>query len=262
MNNISTQRKDSFLFSIAVINSIVQLRGAFRHNKREIQKELGVRSHIDSKKIPLNYALVAEERTDDLVNKVRGLIEIYEDLTGRRIRRDAVLAIEVLFSLPAANTAIVTREYFNDCLAWTKVHFSPAEVLTANVHMDEANPHMHVILSCVDSNKLIGSLLKGNKNKYKERSDDFFHTVAQKYGLSRPNEKLLKADRMRLAKQVISEVENSADPVTKSLHYQLIRNRIEMDPVPFATNLGIEIKTAPKKMRTVAQIFTSKGKGG
>jgi len=39
---------------------------------------------------------------------------------------------------------------------------SPANVFTADVHLDEANPHKHVILSCVTPTKLIGSWLKGN----------------------------------------------------------------------------------------------------
>ena len=64
-----------------------------------------------------------------------------------------------------------------------------------------------------------------------------------------------------MAKQVITQVETSADPMTRSPHYQLIRLRIENDPVPFAVNLGIDIEITPKKLRTVAQTFTSKGKG-
>ena len=146
-------------------------------------------------------------------------------------------------------------------MTWAKTEFYPAEVLTADVHLDEATPHMHVIFLCVTPTKLVASKVKGNKRKYRERKEDFFHKVAQKYGLALPPEKLLKADRIRLAKQVISQVETSSDPMTRSPHYQLIRLRIENDPVPFAVNLGIDIEITPKKLRTLVQTFTSKGKG-
>jgi hypothetical protein len=261
MNTIQSSVKSSFLFTIGVINSIKQLKASFKHNRREIQQELGARSHIDAQKICLNYSLFEFEKTEDLIQRVKDSIEVHEEQTRKRIRRDAVLAIEVLFSIPVARADIKTDEYFKDCLAWTIEQFSPATVLTTDVHLDEAAQHMHVILSCVTPGRLIGSRIKGNKTRYQERTEHFFHNVAFKYGLNRPPNKLLKVDRQRLAKDVILHVENSRDPMTQSPHYPLIRNSIQEDPIHFANNLGIEIQTTPKKMRTVTQIMTSKGKG-
>jgi hypothetical protein len=85
--------------------------------------------------------------------------------------------------------------------------------------------------------------------------------VAEKYGFTRAPEKLRKVDKIHLAKQVISHAERSDDPMTKSPHYSLIKERIRDDPILFANNLGIEIRTTPAKMRTSTQIMTSKGKG-
>jgi len=261
MNNASTNDQSSFLLNIGAISTIRKLRAAFMHNKREIQKELGARSHIDSQKIPLNYSLIEVVSTDELIRKVNERIETYEDNTKKSMRHDGVIALEVLFSLPLSKNNINSQDYFKDCLLWGRHMFSPAEVLTADVHMDEATPHMHIIFLCVTPTKLVASKVKGDKRKYRERKEDFFLKVGQKYGLALPPEKLLKADRIRLARQVISQVETSSDPMTRSPHYQLIRLRIENDPVPFAVNLGIDIKTTPKKLRTVVQTFTSKGKG-
>ena len=120
---------------------------------------------------------------------------------------------------------------------------------------------MHVILSCVTPTKLIGSWLKGNNEKYRERNEDFFHKVASRYGLSMPPSKLYKAEKVSLAKVSISKIESDGDPMTKSPHYPLIRSMIQENPIPFATNLGIPIQTTSKKLRTVVQIMTSKGKG-
>ena len=261
MNNINLTSKSSFLFKIGVINALAQLKASLRHNRREIQKELGAQSHIDAQKICLNYSLSESVNTHDLIQKVKDSIKVHEEQTRKRIRHDAVLAIEVVFSVPVSRADLNTEEYFKDCLAWTIEQFSPASLLTTDVHLDEAAPHMHVILSCVTPNKLIGSKIKGNKARYQERTDHFFHNVACKYGLNLPPIKLLKSDRLRLAKEVISRAENTQDPMTKSQHYELIRTSIRQDPTPFALNLGIEIQTTPKKMRTVMQIMTSKGKG-
>lgn len=261
MNNSNVTSKSSFLFKIGVINSLAQLKASFRHNRREIQKELGAKSHIDGQKICLNHSLCESVNTHDLIHKVKDSIDVYEEQTRKRIRHDAVLAIEVVFSVPVSRADINTEEYFKDCLAWTIEQFSPASLLTADVHLDEAAPHIHVILSCVTPNKLIGSKIKGNKARYQERTDHFFHNVACKYGLNLPPIKLLKGDALRLANDVISRLEKSQDPMIQSPHYPLIRSMIQEDPVPFAMNLGIEIQTTPKKMRTVTQIMTSKGKG-
>jgi len=261
MVNTQTNSAGSFLFKIRVINSLAQLKASFKHNRREIQKELGAKSHIDVHKICLNYPLTESVKTDDLIQSVKDSIEVHEEHTRKRIRRDAVLAIEVVFSVPISRQDINTDEYFKDCLAWTIEQFSPASLITADVHLDEATPHMHVILSCITPSRLIGSRIKGNKTRYQERTDHFFHNVAVKYGLQRPPTKLLKGDRLKLAKEVITRLEITQDPMTQSPHYPLIRNSIQEDPIQFASNLGIEIKTIPKKIRTVTQIMTSKGKG-
>ena len=261
MTNKSPTSANTFLFNIEKIKTLVQLREAFKHNRREIQKELGATSHIDSQKIENNFSLVKVESTADLMHQVKGVINTYQINTGRTIRKNAVIALEVLFSLPAAATGINIRDYFNDCLLWSEAQLSPAKVLTADVHLDEATPHMHVLLLCVTPTHLVASNVKGNHSKFMARKDDFFHTVGQKHGLSRPPNRLHKADRDKLAKLVISAVEAAADPITKSSHFPLIRKQIEQNPTPFAVNLGIQIKATPKALRTMPQIFTSKGKG-
>ena len=116
MNNTQTTSAGSFLFKISVIKSLAQLRASFKHNRREIQNELGAKSHIDSQKICLNYALSESAKTDDLIQRVKYSIEVHEEQIRKRIRRDAVLAIEVLFSIPLARHNINLDEYFKDCL--------------------------------------------------------------------------------------------------------------------------------------------------
>ena len=261
MNSPTNSTKKSFYLNIKPIRSKFTLRNAFKHNSREIQAELGANSHIDATKIHLNQSLVQKRSLQELMQRVTDVIDCYEEKQSRRIRHDAVIAIEVLFSLPASAKEFSPIDYFKDCLDWTAGQFLPAEVLTADVHLDEAAPHLHVILLAVSPTGLHGSKIKGNKFVYRERQQHFYDNVAGKYGLQTPPTRLPKAVKVQLAKQVISKIETLSDPLTRSPHFSLIRNSIEEDPAPWAHNLGIEVKEIPKKMRTLVQIMTSKGKG-
>jgi hypothetical protein len=261
MPNLNSSQTHTFLFNIGVINSITQLRAAFKHNKREIQRELGASSHIDSQRMHLNLSLLDPISTANLISNMIDCIDEYENKIGKKIRKNAVLAIELLFSIPAKKTDIDIKNYFSDCLAWANSEFAPAEPLTADVHLDESNPHMHVILNCVIADRLVGSSVKGNRQKYKQRPDSFFEKVGQKYGLTKPTKRLPQAFKADLAKKVLNEIEKNSDPMTQSSLYPTFKLEIENNPIPYAVNLGMEIKVPQKKPRTVAQIFTSKGKG-
>jgi hypothetical protein len=261
MPNLYTPQTHTFLFNIGVIKSLKQLRAAFKHNKREIQRELGASSHIDSQRMHLNLSLLDPISTADLISNMSDRIDEYENKIGEIIRKNAVLAIELLFSIPAQKTDIDIKNYFSDCLAWANSEFAPAVPLTADIHLDESNPHMHIIFNCIIADRLVGSFVKGNRQKYKQRTDSFFKNVGQKYGLAKPTERLPKAFKAELAKHVLDEMEKTSDPMTQSSLYPTFRLEIENNPIPYAVNLGMEIKVPQKKLRTVAQIFTSKGKG-
>jgi hypothetical protein len=204
MLNLNSPQKHTFLFNIKVIKSLKILRAAFKHNKREIQRELGANSHIDAQKMHLNHSLISPLSTAGLISQVSDCIDEYENVSGKIIRKDAVIAIELLFSIPAQKTDIDITSYFSDCLSWANSEFSPAVTLTADIHLDESNPHLHIIFNCVIGDRLVGSFVKGNKQKYKKRTDSFFELVGQKYGLSKPPERLPKAIKASLAKQVLN----------------------------------------------------------
>lgn len=261
MNSSQNPSNRSFYLNIKPISSKIKLRNAIRHNYREIQAELGANSHIDATRTHLNQNLVPKTNADDLMLRVTDVIDAYEAQHSRRIRKDAVLAIEVLFSLPVMASEIPAIDYFRDCLAWAKDQLKPGEVISADVHLDESAPHMHVIFFAVTPACLNGTRIKGYKSAKFEREQNFYENVAAKYGLQAPPTRLAKADRVQLAKKVLSTIEGTDDPLTRSPHFPLIKAAIEEEPVPWAQNLGIEIEITPRKMRTFAQIMTSKGKG-
>ena len=54
-----------------------------------------------------------------------------------KLRKDAVKAIEIVFSLPVEPN-LDQRRYFEDCLSWAAGQFGGAgNVLAADVHLDE-----------------------------------------------------------------------------------------------------------------------------
>jgi hypothetical protein len=253
--------KKQLIFAIKKINSKVQLRNAVRHNKREIAKELGAAAHIDAAKIHLNYSLTGSSDGIPIFNRVKNAIDSYEKNTKRAIRRDAVIAIEILFSVSAANSDVDLQQYFQDCLRWSKSEFAPAELLSADVHLDESNPHMHAIFLCVTKTHLVASALAGYKTKYRHRLEDFFRKVGEKHGLELPPPTMSRINRELVAKQVIDHIDYSNDPITRSRHYPAVRDAIKKNPIPFAFNLDLDVVLKIPKTRTFAQIFTSKGRG-
>ena len=255
------QNQSTFVFRISSIKSIYQLRSALKHNKREIQAELGVLGNINPKLMKENYSLLEKHSSSHTLSIVKNSISTYQTNVGRRIRSDAVLAIEVMFSLPIHRNDIDHKSYFEECLKWGSRVFKPAEIMSAEVHLDESNPHMHAIFFCVTPSQLLGNGLKGNKQKFADRQNDFHNNVAQKYGLSIPSPKIKKADRLKLGKKITSHFEKTNDPVIKSPCYPIVKALIVENPIEFAEMYGISISIKPKKMRTMAQIFTSKGKG-
>ena len=209
----------------------------------------------------MNYSILETQTTNALLLKIKNALASYEVNTGRSLRRDAVIAIEILFSVPASNSSIDLGGYFSDSLSWSITEFAPAELLTADVHLDESNPHLHVIFLCVTENRLVASSVTGYKKKYQDRRNNFYHYVAKRHGLELPPPALSRFNRIAIANQVIELLEQTADPITLSQFYPVICESIRQNPISFASVVGIPSLPLSRKVRTVAQIFTSSGRG-
>jgi hypothetical protein len=261
MNANHLVSRNLLVFKIIKIKSLTQLRDAFRHNKREIVSATTSFGHIDPQKTRLNYSLTPTVDSTQLLGLVNDTILDHQAHIAKQMRCNAVLAIEVLFSVSAANTSIDLKRYFEDCLAWSVQEFTPAKLLCADVHHDEENPHMHIIFLCVTHTNLVASDVVGYKGKSQDRLMNFYSKVAKHHGLDLPLRGLNKANRKLLADWVIEHFDQSGDPITLSKHYPSVREAIKRDPILFAFNLDVDLNLKPIKLRTVAQIFTSKGKG-
>jgi Plasmid recombination enzyme len=235
------------------------IKSAARHNRREIQAELGADSHIDPARTRLNETLQGAATPD-------GVAQLAKDLMRGagigKLRKDAVLGIEAIFSLPP-DTAINDTAYFTDCATWAGVYFGGAQnVLSVDIHRDEAAPHCHVLLLPLVDNRMDGSNLIGGKQKMLEMQKLFYETVASRYGLRKAPARLSGESKQAAAKAVLQKLRESTDTVLTSSLWATFREMIERDPATFLMALGLAIDKPKKALKTMAAIFTGKGKGG
>ena len=229
---------------------------AARHNKREIQAEMGTGGSIDPTRARLNYALAGPAGAADVGHLAKELMA----LSGvGKLRKDAVLALEFVFSLPVG-TAIDDRNYFIACTEWAGVAFGGV-VLSAQVHHDETAPHCHVLMLPLIDGRMGGSDLVGGKQKLASLQKQFHAEVASKFGLSKAPARQSGAAKEAGAKAVLQKLRETGDSAMQSSAWAVIRDAVERDPGPFMLALGIELVTPKKPGRTMVQIFTSKGKG-
>ncbi len=231
---------------------------AARHNKRVIQAEMGATGSIDPTRSRLNYSIAGPAAAADVGQLAKDLMTA---AGVGKLRKDAVMGLEIVFSLPPRH-AIDDRAYFTECAAWAGVYFGGAQnILSVDIHRDEAAPHCHVLLLPLIGGRMVGSDLHGGKQKLLALQKDFHAKVAALYGLSKAPAKLSGASKQAAATAVLNKMRETGDKAMQSAAWANIRAAIENDPGSFLMTLGIEQQAPQKKPRTIAQIFTSKGKG-
>lgn len=231
------------------------LMQAARHNRREIQAELGASGHIDVSRIDQNETVVGPDSAAGVVALARSLMAGAGVDVGK-LRKDHVQAIELLFSI-APGTAIDDGRYFRHCVAWAGEHFGSTNILSADIHRDESAPHCHVlVLPLVDGRMRGGDLI--DRNGLRVLRESFYRDAAKPFGLKKPVSRMTGAARADGVKAVLQALQTGQDAIV----YQVVKLAIERDPAPFMNALGIEAQAPSRKpLRTMAQIFTSPGKG-
>lgn len=233
------------------------LQQAVRHNRRQIQAELGAHGHIDLGRTHLNEIIAGPVDHDDVVR----LAQTRMAAAGvGKLRRDHTQAVELLFSL-APDTAVDTGVFFRLCAAWVAEQFGADNVLTADIHRDEAAPHCHVLVLPLVGDRMVGSALIARPATAKLHTS--FVRVAKKFGLKPPVTRLSGQSRTTGAQMVLERLESTHDAVLRSVLCDVVRAAIKDDPAPYMAALGIGRDVVKPKavQRTMAQIFTSPGRG-
>lgn len=229
---------------------------AARHNKRVIQAEIGASGNIDPTRSHLNETLHGPSTAADVGQLAKDLMAA---AGVGKLRKDAVMALEIVFSLPPGH-CLDDKAYFTDCVAWTEKHFA-CPVLSADIHRDEAQQHCHVLLLPLIDGRMDGGRIVGGKQKLMEMHKRFHLDVAARYGLNKAPARLTGATKESASKAILQRLRETGDSALQSKLWAVVRDKIESDPAAFLMALDIELKASTKKLKTVAQIFTSKGKG-
>lgn len=230
---------------------------ALKHNKRELQKERGSDMHIDVDRTPLNYCLFGDDSPTNIAThaKVQMLWAGIETP-----RKNAVAAVEIVFSLPIDRHNQDTRSFFAECCEWTRKTFA-GHLLSFDVHLDESAPHAHALILPLIDGKMQGRDMVGNTGNLMRLINLFHSEVAKHYGLSRSDRKRLNAsDKATLEREVLTRLKT--DKVMQSCIWQCVRDAIHNDPLPFAQALSVSYTPAKQtKVKSFIDHKRSKGKG-
>lgn len=246
-------------FRMKKLRGATKILVASRHNKRTTQSEVGTSAHIDPTRTGQNLTL----HGPDTPEQVAGLAKALMASAGvTSLKVTAVVGLEVVYSLPTAWSGPMDQ-FFRDCLAWTAENFGGlANVLSADVHLDEAAPHMHVLILPLVGGRMNGSSLFGNRPRLLALHEGFHAAIGARYGLAKGSGRLTGLAKEKTAQNVIQRLRGVNDAALASCLWAELREAIEANPTPFAAALGLDpVLGQPKRLRTMAAIFTSKGKG-
>lgn len=246
----------SYLLRLGTIKGKSGVLEALKHNKRTLQAERGASANIDAASTSLNYCLTANDTPQNIANHA------YAQMAYAGIvqpRKNGVMAVEVIFSLPIDRHRQDTKPFFVDCLAWVKLHLA-GELLSFDIHLDESAPHAHAVILPLIDGKMQGNWLMGNTGNLNRLRNLFHNEVARNYGLSRNSKRLTSEQKQTIEAQVLWRLK--PDPVMKSQIWACVRDVIHSDPVPFAQLLSIQTAQAQRgKVKSFVDYARARGKG-
>ena len=223
----------SHLIRLGTIKGKNGVLEAMKHNKRTLQAERGASANIDVTRTPLNYCLAGGDTPQTIA--AHAIVQLLH--AGIETpRKNCVMAVEVIFSLPIDRHQQDTKPFFEDCLAWVNNRMA-GELLSFDIHLDEAAPHAHAVILPLIEGKMQGNKLMGNTGNLTRLRNLFYQDVARYYGLSQNSKRLTSDERQALEGKVLWQLK--PDPVMKSKIWACVRDAIHKDPIPFAQLLGI-----------------------
>ncbi|MDR7048018.1 hypothetical protein J2X54_000453 [Duganella sp. 3397] len=232
------------------------VRVAAMHNLREIQAELGTSatSGINPARMHLNYQLRGPATADEVAGLALALLDNAGVTT---LRRDACMALELVVSLPA-DTAINHREYFAAAVTWADAYFN-VPILSAAVHLDEAAPHLHILLLPLVAGRMQGGALAGGPAKIRAMLADFQQQVAQRFGLThQPRAKRLSKPRRDAAGRMVLDAlrarpEHLCEPGLRDALIAALGSQADT----LLALMGLTMPTAKEKAKSFAAIMTA-----
>ena len=176
------------------------LLGALKHNLREIISTAHEHRHaIDPSKSSNNVILRGAKTSVE----AKALHEqLKENNAIKSLRRDHVAAVEVVISTPASYGEPL--KYFEAAVAFFE-RFWRQPVLSAVVHFDQPNPHVHILVSPFANGRLLGSSLIGYKSQISALARSFHTEVGKSFGFAL-SPQLTSAERLAISNETIAQL--------------------------------------------------------
>lgn len=227
---------------------------AFKHNLRELLAERGPYSNIDPSRTPDNYVLRGPGNSAEAIAEVDRIVSS-ADTGGKKLRKDAVWGIELIFTaLP--KTGADFASYFQDCTKWAEAEFK-VPVLSSVVHLDQGAPHCHVLLIPLLNGKMNGGKVYGNKITMVARLSSFYEIVGKLYGLNRPQTQTkLPADERRGLLARCADYLSEGRRLTAH-QIQTILKAFRENPLPLAKCFDVETRGKRVEQGSFIDIMTS-----
>lgn len=177
------------------IITMKKISGSLRGIQNHIFREGKSRSNpdIDAARSSENFSLIEEdlrsleERLKDRVSKLKG----QKTKTGktRKIQKNAVKLCDFVVTMSPdelAKLEPLDRDmYFDECRQWLENRYGKENIIYAQVHLDEATPHLHVGVVPVIHDKLCAKELF-TKKEMKSLQEGFYRDVSAPRGLDKP----------------------------------------------------------------------------
>jgi len=224
---------------------------AARHNKRE---EPGGCQSVNPTRSHLNKVLRGLATADE-VNALRQ--KLTHDAGITKPKKGSIHAIEFLFSLPVGST-IDPVAYSKDCIAWVAGRFGGEEnILSADLHLDEAAPHCHILLlplvstrkGDVARRRMNGSDMLGVGDKFEQHLADFYSLVGNKYGLKRAPPKMTGQQKATAVRLVLDRFKRDEQGSIEAAWSAIVES-IKGYPDLYIKALGIELPAQTKPARS------------
>ncbi len=174
------------------------------HNERT-KENYASNPDIDKSRSHLNFHLVEPER------RYRAEAERQIKEAGCRTRSDSVRVVEALVTATPeffkGKKKSEIRAYFQEALDFIQQHQDPKTIISAAVHMDEANPHMHLsFVPLTEDKRLSAKEIVGNRKKLIQWQDNFWEHMVKKYPDLERGESASKTGRDHIPPRVFKEM--------------------------------------------------------
>ncbi len=176
MNNFCIMR-------IGRLKSNTAVALAARHNLREYDPH-----NVDQDRTADNQKLGSQSREELMARLNERLASV-----DRKIRPDAVRAVEYIITRSPESSHVDDTKYFNDAIAWMKEKHGNKNVLSVTKHMDEDTPHLHSIVVPIVQKEKNGMMINSLSAKHffsgkkvlSNLQTEFYEKVGAYHGLDR-----------------------------------------------------------------------------